>query len=218
MAAVAQDAEANENLAAAGIEEVVADKGYHSNDVVTDLSELGMRSYISEPERGRRRWRGKQREQQAVYANRRRILGQRGKRLLRLRSERAERSFAHLYETGGMRRTHLRGRKNVLKRLLIHVGAFNLSLVVRKKLGAGPPRGLAAAKTAFASLQKVLWALYRPRGRRCLGLATFWAVDRLPLDSQCWNFQTAQQFENGHFCHGLLGYGEWIAPDDHRRE
>ena len=69
VAAVARDPEANENLAAAGIEEVVADKGYHSNDVVTDLSELGMRSYISEPERGRRRWRGKQREQQAVYAN-----------------------------------------------------------------------------------------------------------------------------------------------------
>ena len=159
VAAVAQDAEANENLAAAGIEEVVADKGYHSNDVVTDLSELGMRSYISEPERGRRRWRGKEREQQAVYANRRRIRG-----------------------------------------------AFNLSLVVRKKLGAGTPRGLAAAKTAFASLQKVLCALYRPRGRRCLGLATFWAVDRLPLDSQCWNFQTAQQSEDGHFCHGLLGW------------
>ena len=75
VAAVARDPEANENLAAAGIEEVVADKGYHSNDVVTDLSELGMRSYISEPERGRRRWRGKQREQQAVYANRRRIRG-----------------------------------------------------------------------------------------------------------------------------------------------
>ncbi len=191
VAAVARDAEANEKLAPAGIEEVVADKGYHSNDVVTDLSELGMRSYISEPERGRRRWRGKQREQQAVYANRRRIRGQRGKRLLRLRGERAERSFAHLYETGGMRRTHLRGHKNVLKRLLIHVGAFNLSLVLRKKLGAGTPRGLAAAKTAFASLQKVLWALYRPRGRRCLGLATFWAVDRLPFDSQRWNFQTA---------------------------
>ena len=57
-ATVAQDAEANENLAAAGIEEVVADKGYHSNDVVRDLSELGMWSYISEPEWGRRRWRG----------------------------------------------------------------------------------------------------------------------------------------------------------------
>ena len=164
VAAVARDPEANENLAAAGIEEVVADKGYHSNDVVTDLSELGMRSYISEPERGRRRWRGKQREQQAVYANRRRIRGCRGKRLLRLRGEKAERSFAHLYETGGMRRTHLRGRKNVLKRLLIHVGPFNLSLVLRKKLGAGTPRGLAAAKTALASLQKVLWALYRLRG------------------------------------------------------
>ena len=84
---------------------------------------------------------------------------------------------------------------------------------MRKKLGAGTPRGLAAAKTAFASLQKVLWALYRPRGRRCLGLATFWAVDRLPLDSQCWNFQTAQQSENGHFCHGLLARGDTLLVE-----
>ena len=85
--------------------------------------------------------------------------------------------------------------------------------MARKKLGAGTPRGLAAAKTAFASLQKVLWALYRPRGRRCLGLATFWAVDRLPLDSQCWNFQTAQQSENGHFCHGLLACGDTLLVE-----
>jgi transposase len=69
---------------------------------------------------------------------------------LRQRGERVERSFAHLYETGGLRRTHLRGHPNILKRLLIHVGAFNLSLVLRKKLGAGTPRGLAA-------LKKVLW-------------------------------------------------------------
>src|SRR5947199_1440317 len=75
-------------------------------------------------------------------ANRRRIQGERGKRLLRQRGEKLERSFAHLYETGGMRRVHLRRHPNILKRLLVHVAAFNLGLVMRQLLGRGTPRGL----------------------------------------------------------------------------
>ena len=55
-----------------------------------------------------------------------------------------ERSFAHCYETGGLRRCHLRGRENILKRQLVHVGAFNLSLILRKMLGAGNQRFCAA--------------------------------------------------------------------------
>ena len=81
-------------------------------------------------------------EQQAVEANRSRVTGDYGKQLLRRRGEFVERSFAHCYETGGMRRCTLRGRDNILKRLLIHVGAFNLGLVLRKMLGAGTPREL----------------------------------------------------------------------------
>src|SRR5438128_1551130 len=80
--------------------------------------------------------------EQAVYANRRRVRGEYGKSLLRRRSELVERSFAHCYETGGMRRCHLRGRENILKRQLVHVGAFNLSLILRQLLGAGTPREL----------------------------------------------------------------------------
>jgi hypothetical protein len=68
------------------------------------------------------------------------VRGNYGKSLLRRGGELVERSFAHCYETGGMRRTHLRGRQNILKRQLIHVGAFNLSLVLRKLKGAGTPR------------------------------------------------------------------------------
>src|ERR1700730_18850308 len=103
-----------------------------------------VRSYIPEKkQKGRRHWKGKQAEQQAVYANRRRVRGEYGKSLLRRRGEFVERSFAHCYETGGMRRCTLHGRKNILKRLLIHVGAFNISLVLRKMLGAGKPRELA---------------------------------------------------------------------------
>src|SRR5207247_10656962 len=90
----------------------------------------------------RRRGDGKGEEQQAVYANRRRVKGSHGKQLLKKRGELIERSFAHCYETGGMRRTHLRGRENILKRQLIHVCAFNLSLIFRKLLGAGTPREL----------------------------------------------------------------------------
>ena len=77
-----------------------------------------------------------------MYANRRRVRGRHGKRLLKKRGELIERSFAHCYETGAMRRTHLRGRENILKRLLIHVGTFNLSLIFRRMLGAGTPREL----------------------------------------------------------------------------
>ena len=173
LAAVAENKQANERLAADGLAELVADKGYHSNEVLEDLEALEMRSYISEPERGRRRWRNKAAAQAAVYGNRRRLRGERGKRLLRQRGERVERSFAHLYETGAMRRTHLRRHPNILKRLLIHVAAFNLSLVMRKKLGAGTPRGLAALNKALeCSLERVFEAcgvvlkLGRPQLRR----------------------------------------------------
>ena len=126
-----------------GIEEVVGDKGYHSGAALTDLQSWEVRTYIPEKkQRGQRHWEGKAEEQQAVYANRRRVKGAYGKRLLRKRGELIERSFAHCYDTGGMRRTHLRGHENILKRLLIHVGAFNLSLIFRNVLGSGTPREL----------------------------------------------------------------------------
>ena len=122
--------------------EIVADKGYHSGETILALQEAEARSYIPEPQRPRRKWTGKTAEQKAVYANRRRLKGTYGKRLLKKRGELIERSFAHCYETGAMRRVYLRGRENVLKRQLIHVGAFNLSLIFRQKLGAGTPREL----------------------------------------------------------------------------
>ena len=124
------------------IKEVVADKGYHSNQVMVDLEAVGVRSYISEPDRGRRKWEDNPEARDAVYRNRRRIRGARGKRLLRLRGERLERPFAHLYETGGMRRVHLRGHANIRKRLLVHAGGFNLGLLMRQLIGVGTPRGL----------------------------------------------------------------------------
>ena len=126
------------------IKEVVADKGYHSTSTMKDFKALDLRSYVSEPDRGRRKWKGDIKGRDAVYANRRRVRGERGRRLLRMRGERLERPFAHLYRTGGMRRTEVRGHSNVTKRLLIQAGAFNLGMVLRKQVGAGTPRGLQA--------------------------------------------------------------------------
>ena len=124
------------------IQEVVADKGYHSTSTMKDFKALDLRSYVSEPDRGGRKWRGDIKGRDAVYANRRRVRGERGRRLLRMRGGgRLERPFAHLYRTGGMRRTEVRGHSNVIKRLLIQAGAFNLGMVLRKQVGAGTPRG-----------------------------------------------------------------------------
>jgi transposase len=146
-----------------GVRELVADKGYHSGPVLIDLHQAGVRSYLPEPERGRRRWQGKQgkqTEQKRVYENRRRVHGRRGQDLQKLRSELTERSFAHLYETGGMRRTHLRKRGNILKRLLIHAVGFNLALLVRSKHGMGKPRTLQGVSDRLLIAQIALWTLY----------------------------------------------------------
>ena len=149
------------------LEEIIADKGYHSNQSMMDLDAVGIRSYIAEPDRGRRAW-SKQPEAQApVYRNRRRIRGARGRRLMRQRGERIERSFAHLYDTGGMRRTHLRGHENILKRLLIHAGGFNLGLLIRSILGVGTPRGL---QGRLAAVLATVLALIAITQRRCTPL------------------------------------------------
>jgi len=144
-----------------GIEEVVGDKGYHSGETLTTLESVEVRTYISEKKQpGRRHWEGKAEQQQATYANRRRIQGTYGQRLLRKRGELLERSFAHCYDTGGMRRTHLRGHANILKRLLIHVGAFNLSLIFRSLLGSGTPRELRNRESMLLFL--LFWLLQGP--------------------------------------------------------
>jgi transposase len=124
-----------------GIRDVVGDKGYHSNQSLADLEAVGIRTYISEPDRGRRNWTKRPQARDAVYRNRRRR-GARGLRLMGLRGERLERSFARLYDTGGMRRVHLRGHVNIRKRLLIHTAGFNLGLLMRQLIGVGTPRGL----------------------------------------------------------------------------
>ena len=165
--------------AGAGIAEVVADKGYHSNATMVAFAAVGVRSYVSEPDRGRRNWKGKAAAREAVYANRRRIRGARGQRLLRQRGERLERPNAHLYETGRMRRVHLRGHPNILKRVLVQVCGFNLGLLMRQLTGVGTPRSLQGrAVTAFSALLALLSHLWS-------SLSRSWSPappDRLSID------------------------------------
>ncbi len=142
---------------AASPQGVVADKGYPSNAMLVALSAAGHRSYIAEPERGRRDWTDKATERDAVYANRRRIRGAHGKALLRSRGELLERPFAHALETGGMRRTHLRRHGNILKRLLVHLGGLNLGLLMRTRFGVGTPRSLQGRSDLIAGVLSVLW-------------------------------------------------------------
>ena len=165
---VLEDEDAADAVGDELLKEIVADKGYHSNAVLVSMNKSGHRTYISEPKRGRRNWKDKKEAQAAVYANRRRIRGNRGRSLMRRRGERVERSFAHCYESGGMRRIHLRGHENARKRLLVHVAGFNLGLVMRKLTGFGTPRGLAARFFVlyphFSGLQRLSEVRARLRG------------------------------------------------------
>jgi transposase len=101
-----------------------------------------------------------------VYANRRRTRGERSKELQRTRSELTERSMAHMYETGGMRRVHLKGRNNILKRLLVHAGGFNLALIMRKLVGVGKPRRLQGLSLQLLMLLARLFSWLRVASRR----------------------------------------------------
>ena len=142
-----------------GLREVVTDKGYHSGAGLAEMSE-SVRTYVSVPQQPRRNWEGKADQQAAVYANRRRVQGERGKSLLRRRGELLERPFAHQYETGGMRRLHVRGRGNVAKRVLLQAVAFNLALILRTLTRAGTPKGLADLKRdLFCAALRILVTL-----------------------------------------------------------
>src|SRR6266513_5363103 len=158
-----------------GIEEVVADKGYHSGPVLEELKAVGVRTYIPEKKQnGQRHWVGKEGEQKAVYANRQRLERPKGKRLLSQRGELIERSFAHCYETGGMRRTHLRKHHNILKRLLIHVAGANLGLLLRNRYGKGTPRGLQGLSLTLRFFVALIGCALRTESRsfECAGVTT----------------------------------------------
>ena len=177
-AAETNNEEVGERVNPEGPREIVTDKGYHSKKVVSDLGDAGVRTYCAEPQRGRQRWNRQHREQQAVYANRRRVRGERGKRLLRQRGEKLERWNEHLYDRGGMRRVHLRGRNNILKRLVVHAGAANLGLLMRKIFRVGTPKGLQGRlPAAFLRVTGILQVLRPPLAAK---IAELRRILRLP--------------------------------------
>jgi transposase len=146
-----------------GVERVVADKGYHSKASVRELRAVGVDTVIAEPARKRQKWRGQKEAQAAVYGNRRRLKTKTGKALLKRRGEVLERSFAHVYDTGGMRRVHLRGKDNIAKRALLQGAAFNLSLILRQILGVGTARQAADLQIQFClALLRLLAGLQEP--------------------------------------------------------
>lgn len=124
------------------VEEIVGDKGYHANQVLVECERQNLRTYIKEPKRGKRRWRGNAAARRAVYRNRRRLQGKRGKRLLRRRGELLERPFVHRLDIGGLRRAHVRGQANIQKREYIAASAQNLGLLMRHRHRMGTPRSL----------------------------------------------------------------------------
>ena len=151
---------AEANLVLAGseteIEEAVMDKGYHDNGWLADLTARGVRTYIPERRQKTRRWTNKPAEYQAAFrANRRRVRGNKGRQLNRWRSERCERTFAHVCETGGGRRSWVRGQTNVSKMHTLKCAAYNLGLLLRKVWGMSKPR---SAKAGAAGLFLTLWA------------------------------------------------------------
>ena len=211
--------EAQTNLSEAGIEveikEAVADKGYHATDTLELADSLGIRTYIPEPKRkgnGKRNWKDVPKEKrQAVLNNRRRTRGERSKRLQRLRSERVERSFAHICETGGARRSWLCSIEKVQKRYLIAAVARNLGLVMRKLFNMGTARGqqaegglvcvvlvcLVSHPSPVTSRIRV-WVKSCPR-HRLLGDGRLTAG---PGRNLCLFQRSASRVENG-FAHGL---------------
>jgi transposase len=140
------------------VEEAVGDKGYHKTETIAELTAWGVRTYVPERrEKHGRRWtRRPASHKAAVYANRRRVRGARRAALQRLRSERVERTFAQVCETGGGRRVFLRGLANVHRWHLIRVAGLNLGTILRARIGCGTPRGLAALSTALPALHDAL--------------------------------------------------------------
>lgn len=155
-------ADANAMLATIGhetaIEEIIADRGYHSAEAITKCAAKGLRTYF--PPRkvnGKRRWKGKDPEtKRAILANNRRARGGRGKRLSRQRGEKVERTFAHVCDTGGARRSWLRGFEDVAKRYLITVAGHNLGRIMLAMFGIGKPRGLQAGMSGLAAFIAIL--------------------------------------------------------------
>jgi hypothetical protein len=151
--------------ASVGIKEIAADKGYHAARTLELTDALSLRTYIPDPKRKHKsRWRDKPEEYRtAVVNNRRRTRRDKSRKLQRLRRERVERSFAPIGDSGGARRSWLRGLAEVTKRYLITVAAHNLGRVLRTLLGIGKPRSLHGSFDFAVLVQFVISTILWPQ-------------------------------------------------------
>jgi hypothetical protein len=166
---------AQANLVLAGskteVQEAVADKGYHDNQWISEAAQRGIRTYIPEKKLRHRRWTDKPAKlEQHFRANRRRVRSEKGRRLNRLRSERCERTFAHVCETGGGRRMWVRGQINASKVHTLRCAGYNLGLLMRKAFGMGKPRSWEAGRagTFLAVLALAILTVAIPHGATSL--------------------------------------------------
>ena len=158
------------------IQEVVADAGYHKSETIFEARQAGLRTYIPEPKLPfPKRWTDKpDGYQRVVHNNRRRNKRSKGRSHQRKRSERVERSFAHVCETGGARRSWLRGLEKINKRYLVHTAARNLGLLMLQRFGIGKPRTLQDEMAAWKVILESFRGLISPPG-------TLWTRRWLPI-------------------------------------
>lgn len=203
-------AEANLVLAGSEVEiqEAVLDKGYHDNQLLVDLAQRGVRTYIPERRQKTRRWTDKSVEQQHAFrANRRRVRGNKGRQLNRWRSERCERTFAHVCETGGGRRAWLRGQTNVSKMHTLKCAAYNLGLLLRKVWGLCKPRNAEAAGAALFLVFSTVLVLAMPRTDQATGRMWIWllSISGLLLVLRVANRVMLFMRTHREKCHSLTG-------------
>jgi transposase len=192
-------AEANLVLAgsATKVAEAVMDKGYHDNGLLAECAQRGVRTYIPERRQKSRCWTNKPVEYEAAFrANRRRVRGAKGRRLNRWRSERCERTFAHVCETGGGRRSWLRGVVNVSKTYVLKCAAYNLGVLLRKVWGLSKPRTAGGPLWALLVLLGCWWNRIRTQVAQQINILRSWvrhSFGRLLFPSLA---------ESGHFLTG----------------
>ncbi|MGB8342004.1 MAG: transposase, partial [Chthoniobacterales bacterium] len=179
---------------------VTGDKGYFALAEIGELQALGIRTVVSDPQRGRRRKDKLKKEERAVLSRAQRAVGSAsGKQLLRRRGQHLERSFEHLLDEGGLRRTTLRGRENLNKRHKFAAACYNLSQLLRRRYGIGTARQWLAAKTShrealcasFLALLSGIITHLAQKASSCFAATQFSLTSRIDITNSA-SFETSR--------------------------
>jgi transposase len=136
---------------------VAADMGYFKVEEIAQLQDLEFETIIRDPLRNRRIDKLTEAERVALQVAKHSVMSPSGTALLKLRAEFVERSFQHVLDCGGARRTTVRGRDNIRKLYLIRAAGANLSLLMRRIIGFGTPKQALAASTTAIAAALCLW-------------------------------------------------------------